>query len=53
MQENRFKNLAASNWRDIQWTDKEDERFMVWMRIAAHPKFRKLWGIIHETLLPG
>ncbi|KAF8058092.1 ALIS1 [Scenedesmus sp. PABB004] len=30
-----------------------DERFMVWMRTAALPRFRKLWGRLDETLFAG
>jgi hypothetical protein len=47
---NRFKNIqnppANKTWRDIQWLDMEDEHFMVWMRTAGLPNFRKLWGKI-------
>lgn len=31
----------------------EDERFIVWMRTAALPRFRKLWGRIDADLVPG
>lgn len=37
----------------IQWTDVEDEHFMVWMRPAGLPDFRKLWGRIRMNLNPG
>jgi len=30
----------------LMWIDITDERFMNWMRIAAMPDFRKLWGRI-------
>lgn len=29
------------------------EHFMVWMRTAALPTFRKLWGVIEQDLHPG
>jgi len=45
----KFKNAKKSK----QWTDVEDEHFIVWMRIAAMPKFRKLWGVIEEDLESG
>lgn len=48
-----FKNLPQDNWRDIQWLDVEDERFIVWMRPSAFPNFRKLWGKIEDTLTKG
>jgi LEM3 (ligand-effect modulator 3) family / CDC50 family len=41
------------NWQDLQWTDVENEHFMVWMSIAGLPTFRKLWGRIEEELEPG
>jgi hypothetical protein len=37
-------------WKSIQWTDVMDEHFMVWMRPAGLPNFRKLWGRINEKL---
>ena len=45
----------ASNHTSNQWTDIEDgtvylEHFAVWMRTAAFPIFRKLWGVIHTSL---
>lgn len=34
-------------------TPKQNQRFMNWMRIAALPRFRKLWGIIDADLKEG
>lgn len=34
-------------------TPKENERFMVWMRLSALPHFRKLWGKIGTDLKKG
>jgi hypothetical protein len=31
----------------------EDEHFIVWMRTAGLPNFRKLWGRIESDVLPG
>lgn len=31
----------------------EDEHFIVWMRVAALPNFRKLWGKINVDLKKG
>ncbi|CAD8176348.1 unnamed protein product [Paramecium pentaurelia] len=36
-----------------QWYNVTDERFMVWMRVAAMPNFRKLWGVINQDLPQG
>ncbi|EGR27197.1 ligand-effect modulator 3 LEM3 family protein, putative [Ichthyophthirius multifiliis] len=49
--ENKFKR--NKDYQNIQWLDVEDERFMVWMRTAALPNFRKLWGIIEKGLEKG
>jgi len=43
-------NKYAKNTEERQWLDVTDERFMVWMRTAALPKFRKLWGRIDSNL---
>jgi len=48
---NKFK--APPNANTIQWTDSTNEHFIVWMRTAATPDFRKLWGKIHQDLPPG
>lgn len=34
----------------INGTVKEDQHFIVWMRTAAMPRFRKLWGVIDQTI---
>lgn len=48
---NKFK--APPNAETIQWTDSTNEHFIVWMRTAATPDFRKLWGKINQDLEPG
>merc|ERR1711937_1076450 len=37
----------------IQWIDMTDEHFIVWMRTAGLPNFRKLWGRIDGDLKAG
>eukprot|EP01023_Acetabularia_acetabulum_P023257 TRINITY_DN2277_c0_g1_i1.p2 TRINITY_DN2277_c0_g1~~TRINITY_DN2277_c0_g1_i1.p2 ORF type:complete len:353 (-),score=41.32 TRINITY_DN2277_c0_g1_i1:446-1504(-) len=37
----------------LQTTMQQDERFINWMRNAALPTFRKLWGKIDETIEGG
>ena len=39
-----FKNINISK----QWIDMENEHFIVWMRPAGLPNFRKLWGRIKK-----
>ena len=36
-----------------QWINMTDEHFIVWMRPAALPNFRKLWGRIKQDLNEG
>ena len=51
---NKYKNLKNTAEKNaLQWLDVEDERFMVWMRAAATPNFRKIWGKIDSNLLAG
>ena len=45
----KFKNVDKSK----QWTDIENEHFIVWMRPSPLPNFRKLWGRIEEQLDAG
>ena len=47
----KFKN--SENSTTHQWIDVENERFIVWMRPAALPDFRKPWGRIEEDLSQG
>ena len=54
----KFKNIETlpegkKSWMDIQWHNMEDAHFIVWMRTAGLPNFRKLWGRIDMTLPPG
>ena len=46
----RYKN---SDNKSVQWFNVENERFMVWMRPAAMPDFRKPWGRIERDLVKG
>lgn len=48
----RYKNLEEKA-DELQWLDVESERFMVWMRTAALPDFRKLWGRIEQPIKKG
>jgi hypothetical protein len=41
------------NYKEVLWTDTKNEHFMVWMRPAGLPNFRKLWGRIQQDLEPG
>lgn len=43
----------SQNYDSHQWMSVEDERFMVWMRPAALPDFRKPWGRIERDLSEG
>ena len=43
----------SPNYSSLQWMSVEDERFMVWMRPAALPDFRKPWGRIERDLSEG
>lgn len=41
------------NSEDIQWIDPTNEHFIVWMRTAGMPDFRKLWGVIYTDIPVG
>jgi len=49
------KDIKYKNTNDLskQWIDMTDEHFIVWMRPAGLPNFRKLWGRIREDLDEG
>lgn len=52
-----FKNIKKhpqnKKWEDFQWTNMEDPHFIVWMRTAGLPTFRKLYAIIDHDLVAG
>jgi hypothetical protein len=43
-----FKRNANSSW--TQWTDVENEHFMVWMNMETFPTFYKKWGHSNQDL---
>ena len=43
----KYKNVDLNK----QWIDMTDEHFIVWMRPAGLPNFRKLWGRITDKAL--
>jgi hypothetical protein len=54
----KYKNVKNPNnindtnyYKKVQWIDMTDEHFIVWMRIAGLPNFRKLWGRIEGKQL--
>jgi len=52
----KFRNIQdrdGKNWTHFQWQNMEDEHFIVWMRTAGLPNFRKLWGRIEGNLKAG
>jgi len=51
-----YPNNPGANpnyYKTVQWHDVMDEHFMVWMRPAGLPNFRKLWGRINNDLAAG
>lgn len=49
--EHKFKNLPSeSEMNKKQWIKVTDENFIVWMRTAGLPNFRKLYGKILADL---
>ncbi len=46
------KDLKYKNTNNLtkQWIDMTDEHFIVWMRPAGLPNFRKLWGRIEQEI---
>lgn len=47
------KFRRSFNSSALQWIDPEDEHFIIWMRTAGLPNFKKLWGKIEIDLQPG
>ena len=52
-EDKKYRFIKPPNWQHEQWIDINDEHFMVWMRPAAIPTFRKLWGRINTRLSKG
>lgn len=51
-----YKFGNGKDWKlnpPTQWWDMTDEHFIVWMRTAGLPNFRKLWGRIEDNLTAG
>uniref|UniRef100_A0A7S3IY80 Cell cycle control protein 50A n=1 Tax=Strombidium inclinatum TaxID=197538 RepID=A0A7S3IY80_9SPIT len=54
----KFKNVekglsGGTTWKELQWIDMENQDFIVWMRTAGLPNFRKLWGRIEGNMEKG
>ncbi|CAD8125582.1 unnamed protein product [Paramecium sonneborni] len=47
------KYKRAHDSENTQWIDPENEHFIVWMRTAGLPTFRKLWGRIEQDIEEG
>lgn len=50
-----YKFNNTYNWQTTptQWMDMTNEHFIVWMRTAGLPNFRKLWGKLEDQLEVG
>ena len=48
-----YKFGNTPDWQKNQWIDMKNEHFIVWMRTAGLPNFRKLWGRIEDGLKAG
>lgn len=46
------EDTSKVTYKDIQWKDMLDQHFIIWMRTAGLPTFRKLWGRVYD-LEPG
>jgi hypothetical protein len=46
------EDITKVTYKDIQWKDMLDQHFIIWMRTAGLPTFRKLWGKVFD-LEPG
>ena len=51
MDKDKYKNF--DDYEKSQWLDMTNEHFLVWMRTAPLPQFRKLWGRIPNGLPTG
>jgi len=45
--------VGEDKWKLVQWIDMTNEHFIVWMRYAGLPTFRKLYGKIDQDLEKG
>ena len=46
-----FKN--SKNSEQVQWINKENEHFMIWMNMELFPNFLKKWGRIEQNIPEG
>ena len=53
LQKFQYLNNDVEQAKKLQWVNVTDEHFMVWMRTAGMPNFRKLWGQVEEKLKQG
>lgn len=49
----KYKLPSDEKIREKMWMNTENEHFVVWMRPAGLPDFRKLWGRIDDGLKKG
>jgi len=49
----KYMFKREDNYTQTQWTDVENEHFMVWMQMESFPEFIKLYGRVEKEIHPG
>lgn len=49
--DNAYLYIHTDDYEKKQWTDVEDEHFIVWMRTGVTKNFRKLWGRVPRSVM--